>query len=283
MKILVVGSTGALGRHVVPRLVERGHKVKAIIRRPESAPFIEQVGAEPVLGDIFDRGSLDGAARGCEAAMHLATAIPKDPNQGWALNDRIRREGTRSFLAAATANGLRRYVQQSIALVYGEHGQEIVDESVPHQIDPINHSASDMEALVRESRLEWCILRGGFFYGTGTGREESWRQAAREGRLELPGEGDDLVSLVNVVDMARAAAIAVEGAPAGSVYNIVDDEPVSYKRLFAYIAVQQSAPAPKAGGPKFLPSLGCSNAKAKRELDWAPVFPTFRSGLAQRA
>lgn len=279
MKILVVGASGVLGRNVVPRLIERGHVVRAIVRGGEQSRFLEYIGAEPLIGDIFDPDSLDQAARGCEAALHLATAIPKSGSQDWSLNDRIRREGTRNFIAAASNNGVKRYIQQSITLLYGDKGQAIADESAPLQLSPVSQSAADMEDLVRASVLDWCILRGGLFYGPGTGREDEWRQAARQNRLALPGDGSDLISLVHVVDMARAVVAATEQAPSGSVYNIVDDEPVSYKRLFTYIAVQLDAAAPQADGPKYLPSLGCSNARAKQELPWQPSYPSYRSGL----
>jgi nucleoside-diphosphate-sugar epimerase len=280
MKILVVGATGVLGRNVVPRLVERGHAVRAIVRRPNLAPFLEHLGVEPVVGDIFDRDSLNGAARECDAALHLATAIPKSVDQDWSLNDRIRREGTDNLIAAASKNGVKRYIQQSITLNYGERGQTIVDESASLQPTPVSQSAVDMEDLVRASVLDWCILRGGLFYGVGTGREDEWRLAAQQDLLTLPGDGNSLLSMVHVVDMARAVVTATESAPSRSVYNVVDDEPVSYLSLFTYITAQLGTNAPKAGGPQFLPSLGCRNAKVKKELPWRPSYPSYRSGLA---
>ena len=280
LNIFVVGTTGILGRNVVPRLVERGHKVKAIVRRHEQAEFIHQMGADPIIGDIFDIVSLNNVASGCDVALHLATAIPKSGNQDWSLNDRIRREGTRNLIAAATTNGIKRYIQQSITLLYGDCRQVIVDESAPLQPSVMSQSAADMEEMVRNSTLEWCILCGGLFYGIGTGRENEWREAARQGRLALPGDGDDLISLIHVVDMARAVVATTENAPSGSVYNIVDDKPVSYKELFTYITTQLDTALPTAGGPKFLPSLGCSNARAKQDLSWQPAYPSYLSGLA---
>jgi nucleoside-diphosphate-sugar epimerase len=280
MKILVIGAAGVIGRNVIPRLVERGHFVRAIVRDSSQIPFLEFAGANPVMGDIFDRDSLDRAARGCEAALHLATAIPKSGEGNWDLNDRIRREGTHNFLAAVTQNDVKKYIQQSITLVYGDRGQTIVDESAQLQPTPVSQSAVDMKEIVRASTLDWCILRGGLLYGAGTGREDAWRLAARQNRLMLPGDGSDYISLVHVVDMARAVVAATEDAPPRSVFNIVDDEPVSYKRLFTYIAAQLDMTAPAVGGSKFLPSLGCKNARAKHDLPWGPSFPSFRSGLA---
>jgi nucleoside-diphosphate-sugar epimerase len=279
MKILVVGATGVLGRNVVPRLIEGGHVVRAIVRHSKLMPFLEYAGVEPIFGDIFDSDSLNRAARGCEAALHLATAIPKSRDGDWSLNDRVRREGTHNLLAAAAQNGVKRYIQQSITLVYGDRGRMIVDESAPIQPMPLIQSAVDMEDLVQASALDWCILRAGLFYGAGTGREDEWRLAARQNRLMLPGDGSNLLSLVHVVDMARAVVAATEYAPSGSVYNIVDDEPISYERLFTYIAAQLDMTAPNTGGPKILPSLGCRNARVKEELSWQPSYPSFRSGL----
>jgi len=281
MDILVVGATGVLGRNVVPRLLEQGYHVRALIRRPEQARFLQQIDVEPILGDIFDHNSLDTASLGCDAVLHLATAIPKSADQDWRLNDRVRREGTRNLLDAAIKNGVRRYIQQSITLVYGDKGQEIVDETASLQESPISKSSIDMEDLVRSSLLEWSILRGGIFYGTGTGRDDGWRQLAQGGNLALPGDGNDLVSLIHVVDYARTVIAAIENAPAHSIYNIVDDKPISYKNLFGYLTAQINVDEPSAGGPKFLPSLGCSNKKAKHELSWYPTYPSYLSGLGR--
>jgi nucleoside-diphosphate-sugar epimerase len=279
MQILVVGATGVLGRQVVPRLVERGHSVRAVVRRPEAAHGLAAAGVEIAAGDILEAESLLAAARGCDAALHLATAIPK-PGGDWSRNDRIRRDGTRNLLAAAAANGVRRYVQQSIVMLYGDTGQTSVDEAAPLQPSPVIQSAADMEQMVQAAALDWCILRGGLFYGAGAGLEDGWRQAARAGTLQLPGDGSDLISLIHVVDMARAVVLAVEGAPPGSIYNVVDDEPARYADLLAYVAAQVGSSPPPTGGPRRMASFGCSNAKIKRELGWQPAYPSYRSGLA---
>ncbi len=279
MKILVVGATGVLGRNVIPRLVERGYHVRAIVRNQRQENFLRDMGVEPAQGDIFDKDSLHRAAAGCDLAIHIATAISTSSAQDWSVNDRVRREGTHNLLEAAKENGITRYIQQSITLLYGENGQRIVDESAPTQSTLITQSAADMEKLVCASSLDWCILRGGLFYGPGTGRETAWRESAWEGKLMLPGDGSDLVSLIHVIDMARAVVTAVERAAPKSLYNIVDDQPVSFERLFSYVADPLNVPMPQRGGPRVYPSLGCSNARAKKELGWQPAYPSYLSGL----
>jgi len=75
---------------------------------------------------------------------------------------------------------------------------------------PLIQSTLAMVNLVKESKLDWCILRGGVFYGPGTGTEEGWRKAAGTGSLRLPGDGSGFISHVLVFDMARPVVLAAE-------------------------------------------------------------------------
>lgn len=280
MRVFVVGATGVLGRQVLPRLVERGHSVAAVARRAADVARLRRLGVDAYNGDILDAESLGEPLVGCDCALHLATAIPAPgPQMDWSRNDSIRREGTSNLLAAASAQGVRRYVQQSITFLYGDAGNELVTEERPLHPGERISSAFEMEEMVRSSSLEWVMLRGGSFYGPGTGREDAWRRAADEGTLVLPGDGMALISLIRVEDMARAVVLAAESASAGATYNVVDDAPVSYGELYLYIAAQRMAPEPPAGGPA-VNSLGCSNAAIRDALDWTPAWPSYRSGLA---
>lgn len=281
MRVVIIGATGVLGRNVLPRLLERGHSVRAVVRKPEQAEKLGALGVEAVRGDILRPETLSFAVAGCDVALHLATAIPKSVGvPDWSANDRIRREGTQNLLSAAAAGGVNRYVQQSVTMLYGEQGRKIVGEATVPQPAPHVESAVDMERQVQASTLDWCILRGSFFYGPGTGMEEGWREAARQGTLRLPGDGLSLISLIHVVDMARAVVLATEEAGGGSIYNVVDDRPVCYEELYTYIAAQVGAPKPPRDGPALRPSLGCSNRRIKAELGWQPAYPSYRSGLA---
>jgi nucleoside-diphosphate-sugar epimerase len=279
MRICVVGATGVLGRHVLPRLQERGHSVRAVVRRAEHLAPLQRQGIEAVRGDILDPRSLEPAVAGCDAALHLATAIPRGAGGDWSRNDRIRRDGTRNLLAAATSAGVRRYVQQSITFLHGDRGTAIVDETATLQPRPGIQSAADMEAQVQASAFEWCILRGGAFYGPGTGREESLRAELQAGTLRLPGDGTAYVSLIHVADMAQAVVLAAESAPAHGVFNVVDDTPVTYATFYSYLAAQEDMPDPEPGGP-VVASLACANVHLRETLPWRPAYPSFRSGLA---
>jgi nucleoside-diphosphate-sugar epimerase len=280
MKILVVGATGVLGRHVTPRLRERGHEVRVIARTPEQAEKYRRLGIEGARGDILDGASLRDAVTGYDVALHLATAIPKPGGpQDWALNDRIRREGTQHLLTACQEAGVQRYLQQSTVFLYEDRFPQLADETTPFLPHSLLQSTFDMEELVKASPLNWCILRGGLFYGPDT-FEGGWRDAARHGTLSLPGDGSGRLSLIHVADMAQAVVLATENAPARSIFNVVDNQPLTYKELFEYIAAVESGPIPAAGGPLFLPSFACRNDRLKTTLGWAPAYPTYCSGLA---
>ena len=280
MRIAVIGATGVLGRHLVPRLIERGHAVCATARKEADLDRLKRLGAEAVPADIFDPVSLRAAVVNCDAAIHAATSIPTVGGKGdWAVNDRIRREGTANLLAACRAERVRRYVQQSIAMLHITSDVRAQTEEDSIGVYDRIRSALDMEQLVTASALDWCIVRGGSFYGPGTGRPEAWRSQARGGVLTLPGDGNGFISLIHVVDMAAAMALVAERGQPKQVYIAADDQPATYRDLLSYVCAMEGTGPPVPGGPVMLPSFRVSNAKLKA-LGWAPGYPSYRAGLA---
>lgn len=276
----VVGATGVLGRHVVPRLLECGYRVRALARDPASAPWLQVPGVQIRRADLLEAASLPVPLDGCDTVLHLATSIPKvDTQTGWCMNDRIRREGTRHLLDACRQVGVTGYVQQSIAMLQAREDGAWTDEDSPVKPTTRTASAADMEDAVRGSRLEWCILRGGYFYGPGT-RSDQWLRQARGGTLALPGDGRRYLSLIHVSDMAAAVVRAVIRRPRDALLCVVDDEPVTYAELFNYLALIAGAPSPKPGGATSVPSFRVSNQRIRRMSGWIPHYPSYRSGLA---
>jgi nucleoside-diphosphate-sugar epimerase len=97
-------------------------------------------------------------------------------------------------------------------------------------------AAVAMEDAVRQSDLDWLILRGALFYGPGTGFDDDWFARARDGKLRLPGDGSGWVSLVHIADMAEATVAALERWPSRRALIVADDQPVRWRELFAYVA-----------------------------------------------
>jgi nucleoside-diphosphate-sugar epimerase len=285
--IFVAGATGVLGRALVPRLIASRHSVRAIARSASTADL--PAGVELIDADLLEDDLLE-LVRGCDAVVHIATAIPGDPSaqRAWDLTARLRTTGTRRLLDAALACRVPRYVQQSIVMAYRDGGDTWLDEQAPLDDSPgraaVCGPVIEMETLIREvepQSLAWTILRGGSFVGVGTG-EGTLIEALRVGGVVVADGGSNYLSLVNVADMASAVALSLELAPAGSTFNIVD-EPLRYgdyvDALADLIGVARPRRAAKLPLP---PSWRCTNQAAQTALGWVPrerIWPYGRFGL----
>ena len=152
---------------------------------------------------------------------------------------------------------------------------------------------AEMERAVLDA--DGVVLRYGFFYGPGTyyAPDGSATADIRRRRLPVVGKGTGVTSFVHVDDAADATVAAVERGAAG-VYNIADDEPAPMREWVPAFAAAAGAKRPlrvpawvarlvagKAVTMFALESRGVSNAKAKRELGWAPAHASWRTGFAE--
>ena len=291
--IAVLGATGVYGRHLVPRLTAGGYRVRALVRTPESAKIAAACGAELVQADIFDEASLRAGLHGCDIAINLATSLPGPTSKGpistdnYAGNDRLRREGTPIFARACREAGVGRLLQQSIAMTHAGGGDQWADETTFHPVDDASIAGAaisavrSMEASVAESALDWLILRGGLFYGPGTGFDDDWFARAQAGKLRLPADGQDYVSLVHIADMASATVAAIRRWPSRQALIVSDDQPARWRDVFAYVCALARVDPPSPGGRSLMPSFRVTNRRARELLSWAPIYPDYRAGLAR--
>jgi nucleoside-diphosphate-sugar epimerase len=148
--------------------------------------------------------------------------------------------------------------------------------------------------VLRTDGIEGVVLRYGSLYGPGTwyAPDGDLTNQVRKRRLPIVGSGGGYSSFVHVDDAAAATVRALDSGGPG-VYNIVDDEPVTYRDHLPAFASLLGAKAPRklpAGlvrmiaGAGAVTSLteqrGAANAKAKRELGWTLTYPTWRDGFA---
>lgn len=286
-KIAILGANGVYGRHLTPRLVEAGFDVRALVRRPEAAGVARGCGAEVRVADIFDAASLRAGLEGCEIGINLATSLPGPSGRGdYDVNDRVRRDGAPLWVEACRQAGVTRIVQQSIAMVNAA-GAELADEDtafVPGENEMSTRAieaSMAMEEAIRRSGLDWLILRGGLFYGPGTGFDDDWFARAAAGKLRTPGTGEDFVSLVHIADMAAGTVAAIQAGVSEQALIIADDRPVQWRDLFAYVAEAAGAPPPSTGGRAGFPSFRVSNRRAREALGWAPRYGDYRAGLVR--
>jgi nucleoside-diphosphate-sugar epimerase len=149
------------------------------------------------------------------------------------------------------------------------------------------------EAVLGARWTEGIALRYGALYGPGTSLEPGAEQVelVRKHKYPLVGDGGGVWSFIHVADAATATLAAVEHGSRG-VYNVVDDDPAPVAEWLPSLAREIGAKKPKHV-PKFIGRLfagevgvvmmtelrGASNAKAKRELGWSPLLPSWRPGF----
>lgn len=288
VRIGVVGATGVYGRHLVPRLTAAGYRVRALVRRPEAAAVAAACGAELAAADIFDYDSLRAGLVGCDIAINLATSLPGPTARGdYAKNDQLRREGTPIWVGACRDAGVSRILQQSIALTHAGGGEAWADETTFH---PVGHegvaaaaisAVRAMEAAIEDSGLDWLVLRGGLFYGPGTGFDDDWFARARAGKLRMPKDGEDYVSLVHIADMAAATVAAIGRWPSRQALIVADDHPSQWRDVLAHVCAVAGSGSPQPGGRTLMPSFRVKNGRARELLSWAPLYADYRAGLVR--
>lgn len=157
MRIFVAGATGVIGVRLVPLLVTGGHTVAGMTRSPGQAGLLRELGAEPVICDVFDLAALTRAvaAFGPEVVFHQLTDLPDaaaDLGRFSDRNDRIRGEGTRNLLAAAATAKAQRVIVQSISWELPSENRRAITAS---------HERAVLDA-------GGVVIRYGQLYGPGT-------------------------------------------------------------------------------------------------------------------
>jgi nucleoside-diphosphate-sugar epimerase len=316
MKVFVAGATGALGRKLVPQLVERGHDVVGMTRSESKEDLVRSLGARPVVADALDPDAVAQAVAAAEPAVivHQLTALSGKPSIRDArhpdrspmaqMTNRLRTEGTDNLLAAGRAVGARRFVAQSFgSFRFARTGGPVQTEADPLEPDAPGARQPGLEAFLYLERavtaIEWgegLALRYGGFYGPGTGMslapDAQMAGPIRKRRFPIVGDGGGVWSFVHIEDAAAATAIAVEHGLPG-VYNIVDDDPAPVREWLPVLASALGAKPPRRI-PRWLGRLaagevvtrmmtearGAANEKAKRELGWQLRYPSWRQGFA---
>lgn len=194
MRIFVAGASGLIGVRLVPLLVEAGHEVAGMTRSQEKTGLLRDLGAEPVVCDVFDAEAVAEAvaAFGPDTVFHQLTDLPDqvaDMASFGARNDRIRGEGTHNLLAAAVAAGAEQFIAQSIAWDQSDEARRTVTAS---------HERTVLEA-------GGVVIRYGQFWGPGTYYETTPPARPR----------------IHLDDAARLSVLALEAPP--GVTLIIDD------------------------------------------------------------
>jgi nucleoside-diphosphate-sugar epimerase len=270
------------------------------VRSAKAENAVKEAGGEPRHADLFDAESLARAAEGCDTVIHAATAIPvkqKTIPADWAMNDHIRRKGTRCLTEAAAKIGAKTYLQQSIAWVARPKDDSPFDEDSALVPDPTIQSAIDAEAIAREAEsaegFTVGILRGGYFYDCESAHTQMLAAALRKRQLPIMGKGEAMWAMIHSDD-AASAYLAASEKPRSGIWHVVDNELVEASTFLKEFAARLGAPSPRrvpvwlarwfAGQQAveyFTRSTRTTNARFRHDFGWSPRYPTYREGLQQ--
>lgn len=226
--ILLTGASGFVGAAILRALLERGCAVHALVNRKPLG--VDDPRVVCFAGGLFDAAAVDRAAQGCDAVIHVVGIILERPRDGVTFR-RIHVDGTRAMTDAARRAGIARYVQMS---ALGTR------PAAPAEYHRTKHQA---ELVVRDSGLDWTILRPSLIHGP---EGEFMRMAAAWARgkaapflfmpyfgggpLGLGGAG--LLQPVYVEDVARAFVEALDNAATiGRAYDLGGPDRLTWPQL----------------------------------------------------
>jgi nucleoside-diphosphate-sugar epimerase len=189
MRIFLAGASGVIGQRLIPLLVKDGHVVGGMTRSAGKKDLIEQLGAEAILCDVFDRDALIQAVTEFkpDLIVNELTDLPDDLAQigeHVELNARIRTEGNQNLIDAARQVGSPKLLVQSVAW------------QLPDGPDAVAVASLEKSVLAEGG----VVLSYGQFYGPGTYNEQ---QIPAEPRVQI--------------DRAAELTVAALGAPSGVV------------------------------------------------------------------
>ncbi len=197
MQVLVAGGNGFIGTNLVDELLDRGHDVTVLARNPDAASLPD--GVDTVSGDITAYDSIESALDGQDVVVNLVALSPLfKPKGGNEMHDEVHRHGTENLVAAAEESGVDRFVQMSAL------GAD------PDGATAYIRAKGQAETHVKESDLDWVILRPSVVFGEGGEFVSFTKKLAPPFVAPLPGGGETKFQPIWVGDLVPMLADAVE-------------------------------------------------------------------------
>lgn len=306
MKVFVTGAAGFVMGAVARALRARGDTVVALVRDPQRASALAEIGCELVRGDLSDASAIGAALSGCDAAIHGA-AIDEigvsRRRRDEMLETNVR--GTERVLATMREARVGKVVYVSTIAAFGNTRGRIVDETHRHDgrytsaYDETKHRAHEIAVRYQEQGLPLVIVQPGQVYGPGdhsaVGRGMREVASGRSRVMIFPELG---LNMVHVDDVAGGVLLALDrGRPRES--YVLGGEIVTLRQVLAAVADVTGQRAPSLAIPTMLvrilalPSAGmremarsgagvtlwAKDDKARRELGYAPR--SLREGLRE--
>jgi nucleoside-diphosphate-sugar epimerase len=228
MRVFITGATGFIGGRVAEKLRARGDDVVALVRSPEKAGRLRELGCELVEGDLSSSAAIRRGVEGCEACIHAAAiykvGIPKKERQPMYESNV---NGTENVLDAAVDAGVARIVYVSTVAVFGNTKEQVVDETYQRDESEGFLSCYD-ETKYRSHQIAKdrigkgapvVIVQPGGVYGPGDHSEiGNFIDQTSKGKLRAKAFPQLGFNLVHVDDVADGILLALDKGKVGESY-----------------------------------------------------------------
>ncbi|MCG8349120.1 MAG: NAD-dependent epimerase/dehydratase family protein [Chloroflexales bacterium] len=293
---LIAGATGYVGSRLAQRLLAEGHRVRGVVRNPESE-IAEQLAAQGMVvwkGDVTKPETLTGAADGVDYVYNLTSRLVLE-------NGSVHRtfvDGNQNLIAACSrSRSVRKFIFTSNVAPYGDASDTLLTEDSPITPSyPLGEVMVEAEQtimnVVRDHHFPAIILRVGNIYGP----QRDFVDTVQNGTLTIIGNGRNYLSHIHIDDLLTILARVVDYGQPGAIYNVADDEPVRSidlyseirqrlgmlpPRTYSSLKALQSGLDPSIVG-RTSASVRLSNARLKHDLDLELRYPSYRSWLDER-
>jgi nucleoside-diphosphate-sugar epimerase len=282
MRVLIVGC-GYVGLALAGQLAGQGHTVSGLCRGRRSENELRALGVGLLLADITQPESLARLPSEYDWVVNCVSSSGGDEPD----YRNVYLHGARNLAAWLRPHPPRAFVYTSSTSVYAQDDGTLVTEASPAEpAAPTSKILVETErvllAAAAAGQLPAVILRVAGIYGPGRGY---WFKQFLNGEATMEGRGGRVLNMIHRDDVAGAIIAALERGTAGNIYNAVDDEPVSQRDFFQWLAETLKRPMPPSGPeePAAPRRRGAthkrvSNARLKVALGYRLKYPTFREG-----
>jgi nucleoside-diphosphate-sugar epimerase len=289
MRLFVTGASGWIGSAVVPELLAAGHEIVGLARSDAAAQTIEDLGARVARGSLEDLDVLAAAAGAADGVVHLGFVHEFDRYEAALAIDRA---AIAAMGGALAGRGGPLLIASGVpgARPDGTPGAEADRPGPGH---PRADAAEDALAFADRGVRSIVVRYPPTVHGEGDSGFVRWLadRARERGRSGFPGEGTNRWPAVHRVDAARATALALEAAPAGTVVHAVAEEGIPVRVIAEAIGDRLELPSTSIPSESALEELGfvgmvasldlAATSTATRErLGWEPTGPTLLDDIA---
>jgi nucleoside-diphosphate-sugar epimerase len=283
MRVLIVGC-GYVGVPLGVELIRLGHEVFGLRRNPAAENELKNAGIKPLFADVTKPSELEKLPRNFDWVVNCVAAGGDEENYR-----EVYFNGTKNLIEWLASNPPQKFIYTSSTSVYAQNDGSQVKESSP--AEPLAETSKilvETEKILfdasAERKFPAVILRVAGIYGPERGH--AFKQFLKDA-AQIDGDGSRHMNMIHRDDLVGCIIAALKNGRAGEIYNAVDDEPVSQRHFFEWLAQAVDKPLPPSmpENPDAIRKRGTtnkrvSNRKLKMELGHGFKHPTFRQGYS---